>query len=244
MGPAKRAIFRFWAWLQSCCVDTWVVMHATMRDDVARLCGATPVAVIPDPALTKRQVASLRGWQPRNDNQLGYRFVALGRLAPQKNYEMLLHAFARGGTAEDHLTIYGEGESRVALELLTDELELGSRLTFAGHVPDSASYLFGKDALLMTSHFEGIPATLVEAMTCGMPIVATSCGTGVRALLEDYQGGSIVARGDTAAVAGAIAKFVPANERSSNFEADSYTIEVGALAYVETFTRVRDLQRL
>ena len=238
-GMAMRLLFRGWAWLQSCFVDTWVVMHPAMRDQVANLRGSTPVAIIPDPALTFCQLEKLRAWRPRSGDLRGRRFVALGRLVPQKNYEMLLRAFAAGGSPDDQLTIYGDGQSRVGLERLAELLGLGSRLRFAGHVAHSASCLIGEDAMLMTSHFEGIPAALVEGMTCGMPIVATDCGVGVRALVEDYAGGTLVARGDIAAFASTIATLPSGDFPDEQFDAQRYTIESGAVAYLELFKQVR-----
>ena len=90
----------------------------------------------------------------------------------------------------------------------------------------------------MTSHFEGIPAALIEAMTCGMPVVSTDCGVGVRALIDGYSGAALVTRGDTVAFASAITALSP-GEAPAPFDAESYTIEAGAVAYVEAFQQVR-----
>ena len=238
-GKALRLLFAAWGWLQSCFVDSWVVMHPAMRDDVARLHPSTPVAVIPDPALTLSQVDCLRNWRPSNGGPGGRRFVALGRLVPQKNYNLLLRAFAAGAAPGDRLTIYGDGDSRVRLEQLASRLGIAANVTFAGHVAHSSACLVGHDALLMTSHFEGIPATLVEGMTCGMPVVATDCGVGVRALVDDYLGGTLVPRGNVAAFAAAISAQAPGSAPAAPFDAEFYTIEAGAVAYANVFHEVR-----
>lgn len=238
-GKALHLLFTAWGWLQSCFVDVWVVMHPAMRGDVACLHPSTPVMVIPDPALTLRQVEWLRDWRPRNGGPGGRRFVALGRLVPQKNYDLLLRAFAAGASPDDRLTIYGDGESRPGLERLAGQLGIVANVTFAGHVAHSSACLVGQDALLMTSHFEGIPATLVEGMTCGMPVVATDCGVGVRALVDDYRGGTLVARGDVAAFAAAILAQAPGAAPAAPFDAELYTIEAGAVAYADVFHKVR-----
>jgi glycosyltransferase involved in cell wall biosynthesis len=238
-GKALRLLFAAWGWLQSCFVDSWVVMHPAMRDDVARFHRSTPVAVIPDPALTLSQIDCLRDRRPRNGGPGGRRFVALGRLVPQKNYELLLCAFAAGAGPDDRLTIYGDGDSRSGLERLAGQLGIVENVTFAGHVAHSSACLVGHDTLLMTSHFEGIPATLVEGMTCGMPVVATDCGVGVRALVDDYRGGTLVSRGDVAAFAAAISAQAPGAAPSAPFDAELYTIEGGAVAYADVFQKVR-----
>ena len=238
-SKALRLLFAAWGWLQSCSVDSWVVMHPAMRDDVARLHPSTPVAVIPDPALTLSQIDCLRDWRPRNGGPGGRRFVALGRLVPQKNYDLLLRAFAAGAAPGDRLTIYGDGNSRVSLERLASQLGIAANVTFAGHVAHSSACLVGHDSLLMTSHFEGIPATLVEGMTCGMPVVVTDCGVGVRALVDDYRGGTLVSPGDVAAFAAAISAQVPGGAPAAPFDAELYTIEAGAVAYADVFHKVR-----
>lgn len=237
-GIAMRALFRAWGWLQSCFIDSWVVMHPAMRADVAGLHRATPVAVIPDPALTLHQADRLRAWRPRDAGAVGRRFVAMGRLVPQKNYEMLLRAFAAGARPDDELTIFGDGESRASLERLAKQLGLGPRLSLEGHVAHSASCMIGQDAMLMTSHFEGIPAALIEGMTCGMPIVATDCGVGVRSLVDGYPSGTLVARGDTTAFAATIATLAIAEAPDLGFDPTVYTIEAGAVAYVDVFHQV------
>ena len=162
----------------------------------------------------------------------------MGRLVPQKNYEMLLRAFAAGARPDDELTIFGDGESRASLERLAKQLGLGPRLSFEGHVAHSASCMIGQDAMLMTSHFEGIPAALIEGMTCGMPIVATDCGVGVRSLVDGYPSGTLVARGDTTAFAATIATLAIAEAPDLGFDPTVYTIEAGAVAYVDVFHQV------
>ena len=238
-GRALRLLFAAWGWLQSCFVDSWVVMHPAMHDDVARLHPLTPVAVIPDPALILSQIDCLRDWRPRNVGPGGRRFVALGRLVPQKNYKLLLCAFAAGAASDDRLTIYGDGGSRLGLERLAVQLGIVANVTFAGHVAHSSACLVGQDALLMTSHFEGIPATLVEGMTCGIPVIATDCGVGVRALVDDYPGGTLVSRGDVAAFAAAISAQATGAAPAGPFDAELYTIESGAVAYADIFHKVR-----
>ena len=237
LSPAARLLFRTWAWLQSSAVDCWIVMHEAMREEIVEVSGSTPVVVIPDPALTLSQIVKLRSWHPRHPVS-GRSFVALGRLVPQKNYEMLVHAFAAGASAKDQLTIYGDGPCRGKLKRLASQFGVRTRIKFAGHVADSSGYLIGQDALLMTSHYEGIPSALIEAMTCGMPIIVTDCGAGVRGLIEGYENAAMVANGDEDAFATSIHQLSVGVPQVTDFDAESFTVEAGAVAYVSAFARV------
>ena len=117
-----RAFHRLWARIQARHIDAWVVMHPAMRREVEQTIGPVQLSVIPDPALTEAQLATLRQWRPRTDVRPGRRFVAVGRLVSQKNYPLMLQAFAHGAAPTDTLTIYGEGPDRRALEQLSATL--------------------------------------------------------------------------------------------------------------------------
>jgi glycosyltransferase involved in cell wall biosynthesis len=119
-------------------------------------------------------------------------------------------------------------------------LGLAERVHFAGHVAESAEALLEHDVLLLSSTYEGIPAALMEAMACGMPIIATDCGDGVRGLLEDWAPARLVKGQPVAAFAAAIgeARHLAADQPGQDFDAPSFTIEAGADAYLEAFAKV------
>lgn len=237
LPPGVRQLHIAWAWLQSRFIDGWVVMHASMDADVRRFSGDAGISVIPDPALVADQIARLRQWRAPPPSRRGRRFVAIGRLVAQKNYPLMIRAFAASGPRFDTLTIFGDGPRRKRLERLVERLGVGERIRFAGHVHDASARLADHDALLLSSSYEGIPAVLVEAMTCGMPIAATDCGPGVTGLLEDYPDATVTRSGDVDAMVASIWKLSAARPRSApaNFDADPFTIEAGADAYVAAF---------
>lgn len=239
LSRVGRQFHAAWARLQSRFIDCWVVMHASMRDEVAATIGAATLVVIPDPALTEAQLVVLQSWRPRRLAGHGRRFVAVGRLVPQKNYPLMLRAFAATAEAGDTLTIFGEGPARGRLEDLVRALSLQTRVHLAGHVPDAADQLLDHDVLLLSSRYEGTPAVLIEAIACGIPIVATDCGAGVRGLLADCDQARIVANGDTAGFGMAIAALsLAAGERAVQSGA-AFTIEAGAKAYLDAFALAR-----
>lgn len=233
-APARLG-WRLWLRVQARFIDRWIVMEEGMCEDVAATLGTVDCAVIPDPAISLSQIASgACATRPQAD---GRRFVAAGRLVSQKDYPMMLRAFARGAAPADSLTILGGGPLAEALALHAFSLGIARKVVFAGHVPDAASHLRGYDALLLSSAYEGVPAVLVEAMAAGLPIIATDCGSGVRGMLANGRFGRIVASGDSEGFAREIAKTVKgaAVDPASFGQARRFTIENAAQRYLDAF---------
>ncbi len=110
----------------------------------------------------------------------------VGNLRPEKNHELLLHAFARLRCEAPGawLVLVGGGERRSALEALAGELGVNQRVLFLGARTDVPP-LFGTfDVYCLPSHFEGMPLSLLEAMAARKPIVATRV-VGIRDLVVD-----------------------------------------------------------
>jgi glycosyltransferase involved in cell wall biosynthesis len=103
------------------------------------------------------------------------RLACVGRLQPlQKGQDILLEALAlrRWADRQWRLTLYGEGPQRDALERLTRKLNLSDRVVFAGHCPIVQVWR-ENHALVLPSRYEGLPLTIIEAMLCGRPVLAT-----------------------------------------------------------------------
>lgn len=129
----------------------------------------------------------------------GSYWVAVGRLAEQKNYPMMLCAF-RAVVDElpgERLRIYGEGELRGQLQELIEELELGANVSLCGVTRDVAGILSDAKGFLLASDYEGMPNALMEALAMGVPCVTTDCPCGGPAeLIEDGENGFLVRVGD------------------------------------------------
>ncbi len=134
--------------------------------------------------------------------------LGIGRLAPQKNFSLLLKAFAlvRLGRPS-RLVIIGDGAGAELAKLQELAASLGltsADVWFAGHQPNPLKFLAHARLFVLSSNWEGMSNVLLEAMACGCPVVATDCPTGVRELLEDGETGAIVPVGDVSAMANAI----------------------------------------
>ncbi|MET3982656.1 glycosyltransferase family 4 protein [Streptomyces sp. PvR034] len=129
--------------------------------------------------------------------------VSAGRMHHVKRYDLLVRAFARLAPEfpDWRLRIYGDGDEAGALRTLVNDLDLAGRiLLMGGFSPIESEWAKGSIAAV-TSSAESFGMTLVEAMRCGLPVVATDCPVGPREILRDGEDGFLVANGDVDAIA-------------------------------------------
>jgi glycosyltransferase involved in cell wall biosynthesis len=131
------------------------------------------------------------------------KILFIGRLHRQKAIEDLLRAI--GGLLpkpvgrELECTLVGDGPERAALEALCSELELGAHVRFAGQVNDVGPHLQLADVLVLPSRAEGLSNTLLEAMSSGLPVVASDISAN-RALIEHGVNGMLFPAADHVAL--------------------------------------------
>ncbi len=132
--------------------------------------------------------------------------VGAGSLFPWKGFGDLIAAVgllhARG--TKVRLMILGEGPLRGALEAQVAALGLGEYIALPGHTANPLKFFAHADAFVLSSHVEGMPNVLVEAMMAGCTPVAADCPTGPRELLAGGRYGYLVAQRDPAALADGI----------------------------------------
>ncbi|ETI65296.1 glycosyl transferase [Sphingobium sp. C100] len=235
--PVRR-IYHLWLRIQGRFIDHFVGMEGPMEAEIVAAIRPDPhaISIIPDPALSRGQIDRLRAL-PRPQRGKGCRFVSIGRLARQKNFPLMIRAFARGARPADTLTIYGEGRERPVLEALIAKLGLGGRIMLPGHVPDPASRLTDFDLFLLSSDYEGVPAVLLEALAAGLPVITTQSSRSIGAMMGDGKLACIVAVGDEAGFGTALgqADAIRQDDAASLRQARRFTIEDAADAYLVTF---------
>lgn len=134
------------------------------------------------------------------------RVVGVGRLAPQKNFRLLIGSFAAIAAAFPgySLDIYGEGPLRSELQAQIDALGMADRIQLRGAVHDIFKKIADAELFVMSSDYEGFPNALVEAMALGLPIISTDFSTGVARGLIGPENGRVVPVGDDEALARAM----------------------------------------
>ena len=143
-----------------------------------------------------------RGWNVPDDAIV---IGCVARFDPVKDHISLLKAFAllRERRADLFLVLVGDGETRPTLEALVAELGVEGAVHFAGELPGGQNHHRGFDISALASLSEGFPNSLVEAMAAGNPVVATSVGGNVDAVI-DGSTGFLVPPGDPALLAEAL----------------------------------------
>lgn len=143
---------------------------------------------VPEPALTRTRL----------------RVLGMGRLVHQKGFDILIDAFAR--IAPHHpdwdLVIHGEGPDRPSLENRISSL--GTRASLPGITKDPASAMKSADLFVLSSRFEGFPNVLVEAMSQGLPVVATDCPSGPAEIVTNGTNGKLIPVDNVPAMATAL----------------------------------------
>jgi N-acetylgalactosamine-N,N'-diacetylbacillosaminyl-diphospho-undecaprenol 4-alpha-N-acetylgalactosaminyltransferase len=108
--------------------------------------------------------------------------IGIGRLVPNKNFSLLIRAFAKSASSRD-LVILGQGPELTALKTLAKELGIETKVHLLGFRENPYPYLANADYLVSTSNAEGFPNGIAEAMCLGKPVVATNCQSGPAEIL-------------------------------------------------------------
>jgi glycosyltransferase involved in cell wall biosynthesis len=155
--------------------------------------------------------------------------VAAGRLADAKNYPLLIDAIAvLRERVPARLFILGAGELEGVLRRRIAERKLEGDVVLCGFQENPWKYVARADVFALTSRYEGFGNVLVEAMACGVPVVATS-SPGTREIVSDGVDGLLVDRHEPAEVAAAL-------ERLLTDEALHRRLSAGARASAERFS--------
>lgn len=142
-----------------------------------------------------------------------YTILGLGRLTPQKRFDLLLEAFAKIAEANPDwsVTIFGEGPQRAELEALIERLNLHHRAHLAGRTQAPYRALKQAEIFVLSSDFEGFPLALGEAMVSGCAVIATNCPSGPNEMIEHEVSGVLVPLGDRDALAFQMNRLIASN---------------------------------
>jgi glycosyltransferase involved in cell wall biosynthesis len=176
-----------------------------------------PMTVIANPILDALP-------QPMAVAKVPGQLCAVGRLELQKNYPLMLRAFALLGDLPLTLRIAGDGNLNAPLRRLAQQLGIADRVEFLGTVGDARPLMAESEALLLSSDYEGSSAVCVEALAAGTPIIARDVGAGGRDILRVPRISTIVDEAAPEAFAGAVRRFL----QQRDFDAAAARAVVGA----------------
>ena len=161
--------------------------------------------------------------------------LGIGRLEFQKNFSMLLQAFALLPDRQARLMILGEGPQREILQALAAQLGIEARFELPGYLDNPFPFLAHCDAFVLPSRWEGFANVLLEALAAGTPVVSTDCPGGPREILQGGRFGRVVPVDDVPAMAAAIQDTLqaPPDKASLVEQAGRYSIQNTARQYIE-----------
>ncbi len=140
---------------------------------------------------------------PCFDKEKEKRIVAVGRLHKQKNFKLLIDAFAAFQAAHNDyiLEIYGEGRLEAEIEQYIEHTKMQDKVFLKGFCKNVHENILSASMFVLSSDYEGMPNALLEAMAIGLPCISTDCPCGgPRVLIQSNQNGILVPVGNQKAL--------------------------------------------
>ena len=136
------------------------------------------------------------------------RVIAVGRLDYQKGFDRLIQAWEliqENGTFHDwQLDTFGQGEWREMLQQMIDGKRLQANMHICSPTKNIGTEYTHSSLLVMSSNYEGFPMVMIEAMACGLPVVAFDFKCGPKDIIQDGKNGLLVSNGDIQGLADAM----------------------------------------
>jgi len=173
----------------------------------------------------------------------GFTLVYIGRMEPVKNHALLLRAFSAALTVMPDLRLWmvGDGSERPASERLAAELGIARQVTFWGQQLDVAPFFSAADAFIMSSLSEGLPMSLLQAFSIGLPAIVTDVG-GMAEAVRMSKAGLAVAFGDAAEMTAAMLRMARNHTEREQFSMNAeaafnsrFTLQAMVGAYMDLY---------
>lgn len=204
--------------------------------------GSLPnLEVIPNAAMTMGN---------RYSDVMNKRVIAVGRLDYQKGFDRLIRAWQKvqseGRFADWKLDIFGQGEWREMLQQMIYRAGLGNTVKIHQPTKQIGEEYAQSDMLVMSSHYEGFPMVMIEAMACGLPVVSFDFKCGPKDIIKPDENGLIVSDGDIDGLAEAMMTLMRDEKKRKLFSqnarqvVDTYSEENVMARWISLFTALTD----
>ena len=205
-------------------------LHTVPRRKIVRVYnGAAPLARAPENQLPSKS---------------GFTLLYVGRLEPVKNHALLLNAFCTALSSMPSLRLWmvGDGSQREPLERLASELNIATQVTFWGQQLNVSPFFSAADSFIMSSRSEGLPISLLQAFSLGLPAIVTNVG-GMAEVVRIADGGLTVSATDPAEMSAAILRMAGSQAERETFSKNAadafrahFTLDAMVDAYMELYT--------
>ncbi len=240
VGKPRRLVVEIKYALAARCCD-WIVgicdATADNLKDIHSVPGRKIVRVY-NGAAPLRRVAKEQ--QPQKD---GFTLIYVGRLEPVKNHALLLNAFCAAHLSMPDLRLWmvGDGSERKRLETLANQLGISAQVIFWGQQLDVAPFFSAADAFIMSSISEGLPMSLLQALSLGLPAIVTGVG-GMAEVVRMAKAGFTVSVTDAAEMAAAILRLARLDAERQQFSTNAeeafhsrFTLQTMVDAYTDLY---------
>jgi len=244
---------RFYAWLDKRVLrhfDMVVGVSEEIRSELRRHMSPDRIRSVGNGVDIRKYTRTMDNGEAKKRLGIGSKYVIgfVGRLSPEKGIDYLLRAVS--GLVKEGLDvsalIVGDGELAAALKQEANRLQITDRVTFTGNRSDTPLLYSAMDVFVLPSQQEAFPMVLLEAMACGVPIVATRVGD-VAEIVEPGVSGLLVDTRDAAALQSAIARILSdealARRMSAAAQAravDRFSSSAMAKQYLAIYERITD----
>jgi L-malate glycosyltransferase len=239
-GPPRRIITELEYAIAARCCD-WIagVCDATTRN-LKQLHSAPARKIV---RIYNGVLPIDRATRDRWPRREGFTLLYAGRLAPVKNLGFLLNAFRASLTSMPgpRLWMVGDGSERRVLENLAMQLGVSAQVTFWGQQLNVTPFFSAADAFIMSSSSEGLPVSLLQAFSVGLPAIVTDVG-GMAEAVRLANGGLIVSVTDPADMSDAILRLAGNDDEREQFARSAeaafrarFTLETMADAYMDLY---------
>jgi glycosyltransferase involved in cell wall biosynthesis len=232
---------------------------ARFCDWIVGICDATTLNVKGLHTVPTRKIARIyngaaplqRAAENTVPSKSGFTLLFVGRLEPIKNHGLLLNSFREALKAMPELRLWmvGDGSERKALENHAVDLGISAQVTFWGQQLDVAPFFTAADVFIMSSRSEGLPVSLLQGFSLGLPAIVTDVG-GMAEVVRLSQAGTIVSATDPHAMAEAIVHLATNNadrERLSTNAVESFqarfSLQTMVAAYMDLYQDTPRAQR-
>ncbi|MCI6523262.1 MAG: glycosyltransferase family 4 protein [Parabacteroides sp.] len=214
------------------------IIVLTYEDKESHWKGYKNVSVIPNP-ISFSDIAA-------NNTLEGKKVIAIGRLSALKNFSSLIRSYRI--VAQKHpdwiLEIYGDGEQKYNLLQLIEQFDLRKQVYLRGFTSEVQRELLNASCFVLSSDFEGLPLVMLEAMSCGLPVVSYACPCGPKDIISEGVDGFLVPVNDEQGLADRICRLIENEEmrkamgKAARLKAEQYRIEKIIPMWMDLFNQL------
>lgn len=164
----------------------------------------------------------------------GSRIITVGSMKEQKNHALIIEAMSKLDIPGAQLMIVGAGSMLEESRRLAERLGVSDKVVFAGFKSNPAPFYYSADLFVLSSNYEGFGNVIVEAMSCGLPVVSTDCPSGPSEILDHGRYGKLVPVRDMQSLMVAIRQALvePVQKEALLCRAKTFSPEVAGRKYL------------